>query len=73
MRQVQAGHAEPAGGHLLDRAAPHRVEQPVDVLAALAGVGLAAEPFIAIASVWCASSEIEPYDIAPVENRLTIS
>ena len=29
--------------------------------------------FIAIASVSCASREIEPSDIAPVENRLTIS
>ena len=29
--------------------------------------------FIAMASVWCASRLIEPYDIAPVENRLTIS
>jgi hypothetical protein len=29
--------------------------------------------FIAIASVWCASSEIEPYDIAPVQKRFTIS
>ena len=28
---------------------------------------------MAIARVWCASSEIEPYDMAPVENRLTIS
>jgi hypothetical protein len=28
--------------------------------------------FIAIASVVWASREIEPYDIAPVENRLTI-
>src|SRR5215472_15443604 len=29
--------------------------------------------FIAIASVWCASADSEPYDIAPVQNRLTIS
>ncbi len=29
--------------------------------------------FIAIASVVCASREIEPNDIAPVENRLTMS
>src|SRR5229473_2918261 len=29
--------------------------------------------FIAIASVVCASREIEPNDMAPVENRLTIS
>jgi hypothetical protein len=29
--------------------------------------------FIAIASVSCASWLMEPYDIAPVENRLTIS
>ena len=28
---------------------------------------------MAMASVSCASFEIEPYDIAPVENRLTIS
>ena len=29
--------------------------------------------FMAIASVSCASLLIEPYDMAPVENRLTIS
>ena len=29
--------------------------------------------FMAIASVWCASRLIEPYDIAPVEKRLTIA
>ena len=29
--------------------------------------------FMAMASVWWASRLIEPYDIAPVENRLTIS
>src|ERR671910_2078425 len=29
--------------------------------------------FMAMARVSCASCEIEPYDIAPVENRLTIS
>ena len=34
---------------------------------------LAPMRFIAIASVSCASAEIEPYDMAPVENRLTIS
>ena len=34
---------------------------------------LAPSWFIAIASVSWASAEIEPYDIAPVENRLTIS
>ena len=28
--------------------------------------------FIAMASVSCASALIEPYDIAPVEKRLTI-
>src|ERR1700680_522184 len=28
--------------------------------------------FIAIARVWCASAEIDPYDIAPVANRFTI-
>ncbi len=29
--------------------------------------------FIAMASVSCASIEMDPYDIAPVEKRLTIS
>ncbi len=29
--------------------------------------------FIAIARVSCASFEMEPYDMAPVENRFTIS
>src|SRR5262249_45365474 len=42
--QVFAGDAEPAGRDLLDGAAPERVVEPVDVLAAFAGVGLAAEP-----------------------------
>ena len=42
--QVLAGHAEPAGGDLLDRGCARRVVEPVGVLAALAGVGLGAEP-----------------------------
>ena len=29
--------------------------------------------FMATASVVCASSEMEPYDMAPVQNRFTIS
>ena len=29
--------------------------------------------FIAMASVSCASAEIDPYDMAPVENRRTMS
>ena len=41
--QVLGGHAEPSTGDLLDRRAPRRVVQPLGVLAALAGVGLAAE------------------------------
>jgi hypothetical protein len=41
--EVEAGHPEPPGGDLLDRRAPARVEQPLLVLAALTGVGLAAE------------------------------
>ncbi len=44
VRQVHARDAEAARGDLLDRAAALRVEQPVDVLAALAGVRLRAEP-----------------------------
>ena len=52
--------------------APLGVVEPVGVLAALAGVRLAADRFIAMASVSCASCEMEPYDMAPVENRLTI-
>ena len=44
VHQVGAGHPEPAGGDLLDRGPADRVEQPVDILAALAGVRLAAEP-----------------------------
>ena len=43
LREVQARHAEASGGDLLDRAAALGVEQPVDVLAALAGVRLAAD------------------------------
>ena len=41
--QVVAGDAEAPAGHLLDRAAPRRVVQPLGVLAALAGVALAAD------------------------------
>ena len=44
VHQERAGHPEPAGRDLLDRGPPHRVEQPLDILAALAGVRLAAEP-----------------------------
>ena len=46
--QVLAGHAEAAGGHLLDRAAAQVAVvvggEAIGVLAALAGVGLAAQP-----------------------------
>src|ERR1700743_3266888 len=28
--------------------------------------------FMAMARVWCASAEIDPYDMAPVENRRTM-
>ncbi len=42
--EVHARHAEPPGRHLLDGRAPLGVEQAVDVLAALAGVRLRAEP-----------------------------
>src|SRR6202020_651345 len=28
--------------------------------------------FMAMARVWCASAEMEPYDMAPVENRRTM-
>ena len=41
--QIRAGDAEPAGGHLLDGGAP-LVAQTLRLLAALAGVGLAADP-----------------------------
>ena len=58
--QVEAGDPEPAGGDLLDRAAPGRVEQPVGVLAALAGVGAGPDPVHRDASVSCASWLIEP-------------
>ena len=42
--EVLRRHAEPPGRHLLDRAAALGVVQAVGVLAALAGVGLGAEP-----------------------------
>ena len=42
--QVQAGHAETAGGDLLDRGAALRVQQAVHVFAAFTGVGLGAQP-----------------------------
>jgi len=43
VREVVRRHAEASRGHLLDRAPALRVAQAVRVLAALAGVGLAAE------------------------------
>jgi len=43
VRQVHARDAEAAGCHLLDRAAPLGVEQPLDVLASLARVRLGAD------------------------------
>ena len=43
VHQVLGGDAEPSAGDLLDGRAAGRVVQPLDVLAALAGVGLAAE------------------------------
>ena len=42
--QVQAGDAEAAGGDLLDRGTALGIQQPVHVLAAFTGVGLAAQP-----------------------------
>ena len=42
--EVLRGDAEPTGRDLLDRAAPLGVVEPVGVLAALTGVGLAAQP-----------------------------
>ena len=41
--QVVAGDSEAAGGDLLDRAAPFRIVETVDILTALAGVGPCAE------------------------------
>ena len=75
--QILDGHAEPAGGDLLDRRA-HRVavwqrgrsgpasSPPSPVL------DLPPMRFIAIASVVWASREIEPKLIAPVANRRTM-
>ena len=45
----------------------------VGVFAALAGVRLAADAVHRDGEVSCASFEIEPYDIAPVAKRFTIS
>ena len=75
--QVLARHAEPARGDLLDRA-PAAVAVGVG---RRTGAGssppspvllLPPSRFMAMASVSCASPLIEPYDIAPVANRLTI-
>ena len=62
--QVVAGDPEPAGSDLLDRAAPPvavglRLEA-ADRLAALPEFDRAPRRFIAIASVSCASAEIDP-------------
>jgi hypothetical protein len=58
--QVHRRDAEAAGGDLLDRRAPLRVQQALGVLAALTGVRAAPSRFIAIARVSCASMLIEP-------------
>ena len=76
--QVLGGRAEPARGDLLDRRA-HRSRRS----AAACSGPIPRRPrrcstcrrsgSSRSASVVCASREIEPYDIAPVEKRLTIS
>ena len=76
--QVVGGHAEAAGGHLLDGAAAR--------VAVRRRAGSARRPrrprrcstappmrFMAMASVSCASLLIEPNDMAPVAKRFTIS
>ena len=76
--EILARHAEAAGGDLLDRGCGggrrsasgmnrSGSSPPSPVLT------LPPMRFIAMASVSCASVEIEPSDIAPVQNRLTIS
>ena len=57
-----------------------RFESPLDITSKRSGssppspvLDFAPSRFIAMAKVSCASAEIDPYDIAPVENRLTIS
>src|SRR5215472_7108972 len=60
--EIFGGDAEPAGSNLLDGRA-HRV-----------AIWQRLEPvrFMAMASVVCASREIDPNDIAPVEKRRTM-
>ena len=72
--QVLAGHAEAAGGDLLDGAsgAPGRTGGPASSPPSPV-LDLPPSWFMAMARVSCASWEMEPYDMAPVENRLTIS
>ena len=75
--EVVDRHAEAARGDLLDRRAAQVAvgvgREAARVLPALARVRAPPRRFIAIASVSCASVEIEPSDIAPVAKRLTIS
>ena len=73
--EVLAGHAEAAGRDLLDRraaASPGRGRRGRGPRRPRRCWTCAPRRFIAMASVSCASCEIEPYDIAPVEKRLTI-
>ena len=77
LTRYSLGDAEPAGRDLLDGAAP---EVAVVVRREPAGSSppspvLDRPPirFMAMASVSWASAEIDPYDMAPVENRFTIA
>ncbi len=76
--QIVAGDAEAARGHLLDGAAAQiAVGDPAVKRTGSSPPSpvfdLPPMRFIAIASVSCASRLIDPSDIAPVLNRLTIS
>jgi hypothetical protein len=44
LREIEAGDAEPSARHLLDGRPALRIQQALDVLAALPGVGLRAQP-----------------------------
>jgi len=66
--RYRARHGSHRGARAASTGLHRRV--PLAILAALAGVRFPADAgFIATASVVCASIEIEPCDIAPVEKR----
>ena len=71
--EVLAGDAEASAGDLLHRGPALVVAQPFRVLPPSPVLDLPPRTVHRDRRVSCASMEIDPYDIAPVENRRTMS